>query len=123
MLVELAVLRRPDGCVLVRERLVAFLDVHDTQAPDADGYAGCDERAHVVRTPVTMTSVMRSSAYGAMTSPGSPSNWMTPQIPHTHITIWTRKRGGTAPQRTTVASLADRPYHLIGNHADEWAER
>jgi hypothetical protein len=36
MLVELAVLRRPHGAVLVRERLMPLDDVDDAQPPDAD---------------------------------------------------------------------------------------
>ena len=52
VVVELAVLDRPDRAVLVRERLVAALDVDDAQPPDAERDAGRRVRAAVVRAAV-----------------------------------------------------------------------
>src|SRR5207244_7234362 len=52
VVVELAVLDRPDVSVLVRERLVAGLDVDDAQAPRAEGDPRREMRAAVVRAAV-----------------------------------------------------------------------
>src|SRR5262249_55468593 len=52
VVVELAVLHRPDGAVLVADRLVAALDVDDAEPPHAERDAGLEVRAAVVRASV-----------------------------------------------------------------------
>src|SRR5262249_51190671 len=52
VVVELAVLHRPDGAVLVADRLVAALDVDDAEPPHAECDARLEMRAAVVRAAV-----------------------------------------------------------------------
>src|SRR3954451_9257230 len=52
VVVDLSVLDDDHGPVLVRDRLVSPLQVYDTQALDSEGYAGLEEGAARVRSPV-----------------------------------------------------------------------
>src|SRR5436190_2147713 len=52
MVVELPDLNRPDGLVLVRQRLVAAVDIHDAEAPDTQADSSLREQATIVRASV-----------------------------------------------------------------------
>ena len=82
VVVELAVLDRPDRSVLVRERLVAALDVDDAEAPRAERDPRRRKMPRSSGPRCTIASVIRSSRPAARTSLGEPEIWTAPQMPH-----------------------------------------
>ena len=103
VVVELAVLGGQDRAVLVRERLVAAVDVDDAEPADAERVPGAISRPRSFGPRWTMASVIASRTSGGATSRGAPSSiWITPQIPHTSV-----QRIGD--ERTLISVTKTRP--------------
>ena len=101
VVVDLAVLRRPDAAALVGEGLVAALDVDDREPPGAEraAVAGRRSRRRPGRGRPITSVIARRTCSGSAGAP-APSSRNAPAMPHMAATV------DAAPGR---ASLADRP--------------
>ena len=121
VVVQLAVLRRPDRAVLVGERLMPSFDVDDAQPSHADRDARGDVGADVVGAAVPDDVGHALEGVGEITSAGSPLQLHDPTDP-AHPIHYTDAVARNHPARGSVVSPKAAP-DLVGDHLDERAEQ
>ena len=117
MVVDLAVLHRPDRAVLVREGLMAAGDVDDREASCADRGPRLDTRPESSGPRCCMASFIASSAASEMGRRASPPSWITPQMPHT-VSAYGRTRPAArlGARSLDLTSGEDGPTLGVGDH-------